>query len=61
MGEEIARVHLERAKSLLVQTDMPIPRVAEASGYGSPEYLASVFRRATGLTPLKYRTRARGR
>jgi hypothetical protein len=34
---------------------------AEASGYGSPEYLASVFRRATGLTPLKYRTRARGR
>lgn len=61
MGEEIARVHLERAKSLLMQTDMPIPRVAEASGYGSPEYLASVFRRATGLTPLKYRTRSRGR
>jgi len=61
MGEEIARVHLERAKLLLAQTDLPIPRVAEASGYGSPEYLASVFRRATGITPLKYRTRVRGR
>lgn len=61
IGEEIARVHLERAKALLAQTDLPIPRVAEGSGFGSPEYLASVFRRATGLTPLKYRTKVRGR
>jgi LacI family transcriptional regulator len=61
IGDEIARVHLERAKLLLAQTSMPIPRVAKASGYGSPEYLANVFRRSTGLTPLKYRTRVQAR
>lgn len=61
IGDEIARVHLERAKQLLAETDMPIPQVAVASGFGSPEYMATVFRRAVGLTPRKYRTQVRGR
>lgn len=61
MGEQIARVHLERAKQLLLDTDMPIPKIAEASGYGSPEYLATVFRQTVGVTPLKYRAQAGGR
>lgn len=59
IGEEIARVHLDRAKSLLATTDMPIPKVAEKSGYGSPEYMSGVFRAAVGITPLKYRNRMR--
>lgn len=59
LGEEIARVHLDRAKSLLATTDLPIPKVAENSGYGSPEYMASVFRAEIGVTPLKYRLQMR--
>jgi LacI family transcriptional regulator len=59
IGDEIARVHLDRAKSLLATTDMPIPKVAEKSGYGSPEYMSGVFRTAVGTTPLKYRNRMR--
>jgi LacI family transcriptional regulator len=59
IGEEIARVHLDRAKSLLATTDLPIPKVAEKSGYGSPEYMAGVFRAAMGVTPLKFRNRMR--
>ena len=58
---EIRRTHLERARQLLVETDMPIPDVAEAAGFGSPEYLAYVFRADTGKTPLRYRTEIRGR
>ncbi|MEM8945902.1 MAG: DNA-binding transcriptional regulator [Planctomycetota bacterium] len=61
MGEEIARVHLERAKLLLATTDMQIPAVAEASGYGSPEYLATVVKRHTGLSPRRYREKCQGR
>ena len=46
---------MDRARSLLVETDMPIPHVADASGFGSPEYMSYVFKRATGLTPREYR------
>lgn len=61
IAEEIARVHMQRAKMLLAESDLPIPNVAEAAGFGSPEYLATVFRREFGVTPLKYRAQVRGR
>ena len=54
-AQEIRRVRLERAKHLLSTTDLAIPRVARASGFGTGEYLAKTFRQATGMTPLKYR------
>lgn len=60
IGEEISRVHLERAKLLLATTQMPVPAVAEASGYGSPEYLAAVVKRGTGYTPRQYRKHCQG-
>lgn len=60
-AEEIRRVRLERAKELLSQTDLPIPKVATACGFGTGEYLATIFKQATGLTPLKYRSQIRGR
>jgi len=52
---EIRRVHLERAKSLLAETALSIPQIADAAGFGSPEYLAYVFRTELGRTPLRYR------
>ena len=52
---EIRRSHLERAKRLLAETEMPIPNVAEAAGFGSPEYLAYAFKLDTGLSPLQFR------
>jgi LacI family transcriptional regulator len=58
---EIQRVHLERAKRLLQETDLPMPKVAEASGFGSASYLGVVFRRALGMTSAQYRRHVRGR
>jgi LacI family transcriptional regulator len=55
ISEELQRVRLDRAKRLLLETDLPIPNVAEASGFASPSYLAQVFRRKLGDTPAKYR------
>jgi len=56
---EIRRVRLARATQLLAETSLSIPKVAQASGFGSPMYLAYVIREATGLTPLKYRNSTR--
>ena len=58
---EIRRVRLETAQRLLIDTDMPVPSVAESSGFGSPEYLSYAFKRALGQTPLKYRSLMRAR
>lgn len=60
-GNEIRRVHLEQAKQLLAQTNMPISDVADAAGFGSPEYFTDLFHRETGMTPLKYRRDVRNK
>jgi len=60
-AEEIRRVHLDRAKQLLADTELPVPQVASASGFSSREYLAYAFKQATGLTPREFRRRVRGR
>ena len=56
---EIRRVHLERAKQLLAETQMSIPDVAEASGFTSPEYMAIRFRMDLKTSPLRYRKEIR--
>jgi LacI family transcriptional regulator len=58
---EIQRVRLERAEELLVQTELTMPQIAEASGFGSASYLALVFRKELDRTPLQYRQQSRGR
>lgn len=52
--EEIQRLRIERAKVLL-QTELTVYDVAARSGFATPEYLATSFLRATGLTPTAYR------
>ncbi len=58
---EIRRVHLERAKRLLVETDLPIPRVAGASGFNQPEVFTRAFSKAFGMPPSTYRKVNRAR
>ena len=58
---EIRRMHLENAKQLLTETDMPIPEVAEAAGFSSPEYMAYTFRQELNTTPRKFRQDAHHR
>jgi LacI family transcriptional regulator len=55
-AEEIRRLHFERAKELLAGTDLPNPDVADAAGFGSPEYLAYLFRENMQVTPLQSKT-----
>jgi LacI family transcriptional regulator len=57
--EEVRRLQVERAKSLLTGTDLKIARVSDEAGFHQPAYLSSIFRKSTGLTPAEYRRRAR--
>jgi len=57
--QEIRRVQIERAKSLLTTTDLPPKQIAAQAGFHYVQYLTRVFRKATGLTPAIYRKKMR--
>jgi LacI family transcriptional regulator, galactose operon repressor len=56
---EVQRIRLNHAMRMLRETDLPIPQVAESSGYNSASYLTQVLRKEVGATPAKYRARYR--
>lgn len=53
--EEIRQVQLKRVKQLLEETELPLSRIAELSGFQHAEYLSVVFKRVVGITPGTYR------
>jgi LacI family transcriptional regulator len=55
--QEIHRVRLDRAKELLVSSDLAVKQVAKESGFASVQYMTRVFRSGTGETPASYRRR----
>ena len=59
-AEEIRRARLRKAQELLLNTDMLVPELSEAAGFGSPEYMAYVFRKECNMTPVEYRRRVSG-
>ena len=59
--DAIQQARLERATRLLLETNLPIAKVAEAAGYSTPSYLIQVFRQQRGTTPTRYRARVLGK
>jgi LacI family transcriptional regulator len=57
--QEILRCRLERARRILLETDLPIPQVATRCGFTYPHYFGRVFRKAMGLTPSRFRNEHR--
>jgi LacI family transcriptional regulator len=56
---EIHRQHIQRAKSILADTEIPVGQVSEQAGFRSPQRFAVVFSRETGMTPSEYRKQYR--
>jgi two-component system response regulator YesN len=52
----ITEYRLEKAKELLVGSDLKTYEIAEATGYPDARYFSTVFKRLTGLAPTEYRT-----
>ena len=55
ISQEIRRGHIDRAKSLLAGTELPMSQVARLSGFTEGRQLSVVFRQETGQTPTAYR------
>ena len=53
--EEITRVRIESATTMLTQSNLPISRVAYAIGYEEIKYFTRLFTKAQGMTPTAYR------
>lgn len=53
--EEIIRVHLEIAKTLLIETNLSIEKIALRSGFHYTSNMRRAFLNATGMLPHKYR------
>lgn len=53
--DEIQRVHIERACSMLIDTELPIAEVGIASGFSGRSRFHATFARAMGHTPKEYR------
>ncbi len=52
--DEIERVRMERTNDLLSGTDCKPAKIPKQAGFGTVQYLATVFRQATGQTPGEY-------
>lgn len=58
IGEYRSFHRVKKACLLLAKSSLDITDIAEQTGFGNITYFERVFKRATGLTPLKYRKQA---
>jgi LacI family transcriptional regulator len=54
---EIRRVQVARIRQLLAETDLPLKKIAEQTGFEHMEYMCVMFKRITGETPGQYRNK----
>ena len=59
LSQMIARRRVDTAKTLLLQSDLPISAVAESVGISDYNYFSKVFRTAEGITPSDFRRKGR--
>jgi len=52
------RFRVEEAERLLADTDLSVETIAERTGLGDGRQVAAAVRKATGLTPMKFRRNA---
>ena len=52
---EIRRVQLKKIRQLLLETDFPLKRIAELTGFEHMEYMCVLFKRLTGESPGTFR------
>lgn len=53
--DEIVRCRMARVQELLLETSLPLAKIAEAAGFEHQEYLGAVFKAQTGQTLKQYR------
>jgi two-component system response regulator YesN len=52
----LGKVRINKAKELLVESDMKLDHIAVRVGYSTPSYFIKLFKKHTGITPGNYRS-----
>ncbi|MGG1555180.1 helix-turn-helix domain-containing protein [Paenibacillus ferrarius] len=55
----VTRYRIDKAKNLLLKTELNIADIAAEIGYGNATHLIRVFKKSEGMTPGEYRLRSR--
>jgi len=58
--EKLQCLRIDCAKRFLLETNLPVGRIAERSGFSDPERFAVVFRESTGSSPSRFRKKSFG-
>jgi AraC-like DNA-binding protein len=53
----IAKIRIDKARALLVETDMDIKEIAYRLGFSNQQYFSTLFKKATNMSPSSYRGR----
>jgi LacI family transcriptional regulator len=51
----VQRIRVEQITRLLVETNLPVGRIADALGFSDAQHIARYFRNVKGMSPLAYR------
>ena len=51
----VTQMRMQKAKDMLLHTDLPVCRIAQEVGYPDQNYFSRIFRRETGMTPSEFR------
>jgi two-component system, response regulator YesN len=54
-SEYVTRRRIQRAKELVISTNLPINGIAEEVGYKTSKYFIKIFKEIEGMTPSTYR------
>ncbi len=56
-NDYLLRCRIRKARELLTDTDQPITEIALDAGFTSSQYFSQVFKKYTGMTPSRYRSK----
>jgi transcriptional regulator GlxA family with amidase domain len=60
-GTYLTQRRIEEARSLLMETNLPVAEVGWQVGYRDPSRFAQHFKRLAGVNPRQYREAVRGK
>lgn len=54
-NDYLSEIRLEKAKQLLLETNLSAESISDEIGYSNPKYFFKIFKKMTGYTPIEYR------
>lgn len=60
-AQYILTLKIQKCKELLTNTGMTAQEIAYETGFDSPDYFSTIFKKKTGMTPICYREFTQGR